>query len=102
MAIENALQLRVTKEQIAKFEEALARIKALDVPSDSAGNWTIAMNNSAIESELEVLRAQVVEYETAMGTCKLCDQPATRHGYCDSCYHGAKDGYDRSAEGCTS
>ncbi len=35
--------------------------------------------------------------------CRLClKEKATRDGYCDACFRGASDGYDRSSDGCTS
>jgi len=40
------------------------------------------------------------------GTCTACGNPIALEecyrGYCDDCWHGKTDGYDRSQNGCTS
>jgi HTH-type transcriptional regulator/antitoxin HigA len=62
--IANELEYKITKSEIAKFEEA---IRLLEANQPQAEPWMIELQRGAMQSQLEELKQQVVEYEQLRG-----------------------------------
>lgn len=62
--VHNELEYKITKSEIAKFEEALSSL-----PTDQSDMepWMVDLQRDAMRSEVEILKAQVAEYETLRG-----------------------------------
>jgi HTH-type transcriptional regulator / antitoxin HipB len=58
--IQNELEYKITKSELAKFEEALTQ---LEVNQPDSETWMIDLQRNAMQSQLEELRVQVIEYE---------------------------------------
>jgi HTH-type transcriptional regulator / antitoxin HipB len=58
--IQNELEYKITKSELAKFEEALPHLESNQPDSEA---WMIDLQRDAMQSQLEELKAQVAEYE---------------------------------------
>lgn len=63
--IANELEYKITKAEIAQFEQAIAALEA-DQPDTEA--WMLDLQRSAMQSTLEELQAEVAEYEQLKGS----------------------------------
>jgi ribosome-binding protein aMBF1 (putative translation factor) len=83
--IQNELEYKITKSELAKFEEALAQLEANQPDSET---WMLDLQREAMQSQLEELKTQVNEYEQLRGSLvnqqevtlelrQLSDLPAT-------------------------
>jgi ribosome-binding protein aMBF1 (putative translation factor) len=58
--IQNELEYKITKSELAKFEEALTQLETNQPDSEA---WMIDLQRDAMQSQFEELKAQVIEYE---------------------------------------
>jgi ribosome-binding protein aMBF1 (putative translation factor) len=83
--IQNELEYKITKSELAKFEEALAQLEANQPDSET---WMLDLQREAMQSQLEELKTQINEYEQLRGSLvnqqevtlelrQLSDLPAT-------------------------
>jgi len=62
--IENDLQLSITREKLKGFEQALRFMQPADEHMSKKDLFLYKANRELIESEIEVLKGQINEWET--------------------------------------